>query len=114
MRDDASFSSFSREMSSLRFISDVICADFAVSDDIISVLSGVAHSAPADGVGARISATKSHIVKSVSCPTADITGTGDERTFLASVSSLKAQRSSIEPPPLPIIMTSAGEFFPKY
>ena len=39
-----------------------------------SFASGTANSAAADGVGARISATKSQIVKSVSCPTAEITG----------------------------------------
>ena len=37
-------------------------------------ISGQASSAAADGVGALKSATKSIIVKSTSCPTADMTG----------------------------------------
>ena len=39
----------------------------------------ITSSAAAEGVGARKSATKSAIVKSVSCPTAEITGTGRGR-----------------------------------
>ena len=38
---------------------------------------GTASSAAADGVGALKSATKSAIVKSVSCPTAEITGSSE-------------------------------------
>jgi hypothetical protein len=40
----------------------------------ISVISACTNSAAAEGVGALKSATKSAIVKSVSCPTADIIG----------------------------------------
>src|SRR5688572_1594272 len=43
-------------------------------------------SAAAEGVGARLSATKSAIVKSVSWPTADITGITDERIARATSS----------------------------
>ena len=56
-------------------------------------------SAAADGVGARTSATKSAIVTSVSWPTAEMTGTGARAMARATISSLNAQRSSIEPPP---------------
>ena len=42
-----------------------------------SSLAATTISAAADGVGARRSATKSAIVTSTSCPTAEITGTGD-------------------------------------
>ena len=56
-------------------------------------------SAAAVGVGARTSATKSAIVKSVSWPTPQTTGTGLRTMARASASSLKAQRSSMEPPP---------------
>ncbi len=51
-------------------------------------------SAAADGVAARRSATKSAMVKSVSWPTAEITGI--ELRWMASTSgaSLKAHRSS--------------------
>ena len=59
-----------------------------------------------EGVAARTTATKSVIVKSVSCPTAEITGSFDLATARANVSSLKAQRSSNDPPPLPMISTS--------
>ena len=71
-----------------------------------SAVSGTASSAAADGVGARRSAAKSQIVKSVSCPTADITGTRLAAIVRASVSSLNAHKSSIEPPPRPIIIMS--------
>ena len=54
-------------------------------------------SAAADGVGARRSATKSAIVTSTSCPTAEITGTGEAAMARARISSLKAHRSSIDP-----------------
>ena len=43
---------------------------------------GVAISAAADGVGALISDTKSQIVKSVSCPTADIIGILDLNKYM--------------------------------
>lgn len=58
-----------------------------------------ANSAAADGVGARKSDTKSIMVKSVSCPTADMTGVLQLNTSLATHSSLNAHKSSIEPPP---------------
>ena len=53
-------------------------------------------SAAADGVGARRSATKSAIVTSVSWPTAEIVGTGTAAIARATISSLNAQRSSID------------------
>ena len=55
---------------------------------------------------ALISAAKSEIVVSTSCPTADITGVSASNIARATDSSLKAQRSSMEPPPLPTIRTS--------
>ena len=65
-------------------------------------------SAAAVGVGARRSATKSAMVKSVSCPTPQTTGTGLCASVRASCSSLKAHRSSIEPPPRTIRITSTA------
>ncbi|CEV42025.1 Uncharacterised protein [Streptococcus pneumoniae] len=67
---------------------------------------GAASSAAAVGVGARKSATKSAIVKSVSWPTAEIIGISLLKIALATISSLKAHNSSIEPPPRPTISTS--------
>jgi hypothetical protein len=55
-------------------------------------------SAAADGVEARMSATKSAMVKSTSWPTAEMMGTGERWMARATDSSLNAQRSSIEPP----------------
>ena len=69
---------------------------------------GVAISAAAEGVGALSSETKSQIVKSVSCPTAEITGIADANITLASPSSLNDHNSSRDPPPLPIIIVSTG------
>ena len=69
---------------------------------------GTASSAAADGVGARRSATKSAMVKSVSWPTAEITGTRQATMARATGSSLKAQRSSSEPPPRATMMTSTS------
>jgi len=46
------------------------------------------------------------IVTSVSWPTAETTGTGTRAIARATISSLNAQRSSIEPPPRPTITTS--------
>ena len=63
------------------------------------VLSGTASSAAPDGVGALTSATKSAIVKSISCPIPDITGISMEEMARATTSSLKDQRSSSDPPP---------------
>ncbi len=71
-----------------------------------SSLRATTISAAADGVGARRSATKSAIVTSVSWPTAEIVGTGQPAIARATTSSLKAQRSSIEPPPRPTMTTS--------
>ena len=67
---------------------------------------GVANSAAPVGVGALRSATKSAIVKSVSCPTPQITGISESAIAWASASSLKAHRSSIDPPPRTSNMTS--------
>ncbi len=44
---------------------------------LTSYISACASSAAAEGVGALKSATKSAIVKSVSCPTAEIIGISD-------------------------------------
>ena len=63
-------------------------------------------SAAADGVGARRSATRSQIVKSVSCPTPEIVGIRQAATARATISSLNGQRSSSEPPPRQIRTTS--------
>src|SRR5438309_7175226 len=56
-------------------------------------------SAAAEGVEARTSATKSAMVKSVSWPTPEITGISEAKMARATISSLKAHKSSIEPPP---------------
>src|SRR5699024_11518982 len=88
-------------------ITDLLSLSFILSSLYSkSTKLGVAISAAADGVGALISATKSHIVKSVSCPTADIIGIFELKTSLATISSLNDQSSSIEPPPLPTIIMS--------
>ena len=63
-------------------------------------------SAAFDGVAARTSATKSAMVVSISWPTPETTGTGDAAMARATTSSLKAHRSSSEPPPRPTISTS--------
>ena len=73
---------------------------------IISFILGTASSAAPVGVGARKSATKSQIVKSISCPTAEITGVSKLNIARATISSLKHHKSSIDPPPRPIIKTS--------
>ena len=72
----------------------------------ISALSLRISAAAPVGVGARTSATKSAMVKSVSWPTADTTGASEAAMARATGSSLKAQRSSRDPPPLPTISTS--------
>ncbi|OQA15494.1 MAG: hypothetical protein BWY62_00590 [Firmicutes bacterium ADurb.Bin356] len=69
--------------------------------------SGVHNSAAAEGVGALRSETKSAIVKSVSCPTALITGILLSKIALATSGSLKAHKSSMLPPPRPTIKTEA-------
>ena len=56
-------------------------------------------SAAAEGVDARTSATKSVMVKSVSWPTPEITGISESAMARATISSLKAHKSSSEPPP---------------
>ncbi len=72
---------------------------------------GAAFSAAALGVGSRRSATKSAIVKSISCPTPDITGMEQAAMARATTSSLKAQRSSMLPPPR-AMMTRSGRWSP--
>ena len=68
---------------------------------------GVANSAAADGVGARKpSATKSTMVKSISCPTPLITGIRLLATARATPSSLKHHKSSSEPPPRAMMIVS--------
>ena len=73
---------------------------------LISISFGTAISAAADGVGATLSATKFVSVTSVSCPTAAIIGILELNIALTTISSLNAQRSSKDPPPLPTIITS--------
>ena len=63
--------------------------------------SGLSISAAAEGVGARRSATMSAMLKSTSCPTAATTGSSLAAMARATISSLKAHRSSREPPPRP-------------
>jgi len=72
----------------------------------MSFMFGTAISAAPVGVGALKSATKSDIVKSISCPTAEITGISKSYIALATISSLKHHKSSIDPPPRPTIKTS--------
>ncbi|CAJ9510646.1 Uncharacterised protein [Burkholderia pseudomallei] len=60
------------------------------------------------GVGARTSAAKSAIVKSVSWPTPQTTGTSLAAIARASASSLNDHKSSIEPPPRQTISTSTS------
>ena len=72
----------------------------------ISEYLGYTSSAAADGVGALKSDTKSQIVKSVSCPTADTIGIFDLKISRAKFPSLNPNKSSKEPPPRAIIITS--------
>src|SRR5712691_2358440 len=84
-------------------------ARLAVSLEIPSsnpARSGLTSSAAAVGVGARRSATKSAIVKSVSWPIPVTTGIGHARIARATISSLKAHKSSMLPPPRTTNMTS--------
>ena len=60
------------------------------------------------GVAALTSATKSLKVKSVSCPTAEIIGVLQLKIALTTSSSLKFHKSSIDPPPRPMIIVSAS------
>ena len=73
-----------------------------------AALSGTTSSAAAEGVGARRSATKSAMVKSVSWPTQETTGMREAAMARATGSSLNAQRSSREPPPRPTRRTSVS------
>lgn len=57
-------------------------------------------------MGALTSATKSSNVKSVSCPIAEIIRILLLYAALITISSLKPHKSSIEPPPLAMIITS--------
>ena len=66
----------------------------------------VAISAASDGVAALLSETKSAIVVSVSCPTAVIIGILELYICLAKNSLLYSIKSSSDPPPLAIIITS--------
>ena len=68
--------------------------------------SGTHTSAATDGVAARTSAAKSASVTSTSWPTADTTGTGQAAMARTTNSSLKAHKSSREPPPRPTMITS--------
>ena len=61
-------------------------------------MSATDNSAAADGVGALKSATKSAIVKSVSCPTPEIIGIFELYIALATTSSLNGHKSSRDPP----------------
>jgi len=74
--------------------------------DCNAAASGLTISAAADGVGARWSATKSAMVKSISWPTPLTTGTVERWIALATISSLNDHRSSREPPPRARIITS--------
>ncbi len=81
---------------------------------IISCNDGDTNSPAADGVGALISLTKSLIVKSTSWPTADTVGILPLNISYAKSLLLKAQSSSIDPPPLPKIITSTDFSLLKY
>jgi hypothetical protein len=72
-----------------------------------SARTGTAISAAAVGVGARTSAAKSHSEVSVSWPTAEMVGIEQAATARTTSSSLKAHRSSIEPPPRATMTRSA-------
>jgi hypothetical protein len=69
---------------------------------------GAASSAAAVGVGARRSAARSARVTSVSWPTPHTTGSGLPATARTTRSSLKAHRSSSEPPPRTSSSTSTS------
>ena len=73
-------------------------------------MSGTAILPAAVGVGALLSATKSDIGRSISWPTALMTGTSEAKIARATISSLKAIRSSKLPPPLPTIKVSNSYF----
>ena len=68
--------------------------------------SGTTSSAAWLGVAARTSATRSAMLTSTSCPTADTTGVALAAMARATASLLKAARSSALPPPRPTMSTS--------
>ena len=76
-----------------------------------STMSGTISSAAALGVGARKSATKSQIVKSISCPIAETTGTLTSTITRATISSLNSHKSSMLPPPRATTIRSTGNQF---
>ena len=97
--------------SSSRTLLATIEARRALQDWSVSSISsrfGAILSAASEGVKARTSAARSHRVTSISCPTADTTGMREATTARTTSSSLKAQRSSIEPPPRPTTRRSRG------
>ena len=69
---------------------------------------GATSSAPMLGVGARRSAARSASVTSVSWPTPLTTGSAEATIARTTRSSLKAHRSSSEPPPRQTIRTSTS------
>ena len=71
-----------------------------------SAESGATSSAAALGVGARTSAAKSEIVKSISWPIADTTGSSEAAIARATISSLNSHKSSTLPPPRARTITS--------
>ena len=73
-----------------------------------STREGTHSSAATDGVAARTSAANSASVTSVSWPTPTTMGTGNAAMARTTASSLKAHRSSIEPPPRARMTTSAA------
>ena len=85
-------SSWNRAARSSRCSSVARCSAILCCASVIS-------SAAAEGVGARRSATKSAMVKSVSCPIAETTGSREAAMARATRSLLKAARSSSDPPP---------------
>jgi len=104
----AARSSRARARSSWRRIAPRSRSAAAATAASKSALRPTTSSAAAEGVGARRSATKSAIVKSISCPTAEITGTREAWIARATDSSLKHHKSSMLPPPRPTMMTSGG------
>ena len=74
--------------------------------------TGTLSSAAAVGVGARMSATWSISVQSVSWPIAEMSGIRLSAAARATISSLKLQRSSSEPPPRATISTSGRGIAP--
>ena len=98
------------------FLSIALCKNSFLFNKsfIISFNDGDTNSPAADGVGALISLTKSLIVKSTSWPTADTVGILLLNISYAKSLLLKAQSSSIDPPPLPKMITSTDFSLLKY